>query len=766
MLRFGTKNRRSVRNFSSRREQLRLLALFVPLALVILFMARLRDPKTAAAINTFFAGAEPQQHIKPRPLVAGSAPPRSPTPIPGIRDDVLKTVEDNTYFRTAEKDAWFHFFELVQKEEIGPAQGVPVEYAQLVDQPNVYRGKLVTVRGTARQITQEKPADNDLGIASYYQVVIQPADGANWPIVVYCLELPKGTAVGDRVSLDVSVTGLFFKKLSYTWRDGLGIAPVIVARTLTTGPASGTTAPEALAENVQQAPADNIVESTNKLDDSGNEQNAFQQIMTLAGWDATQLAQFDDGKPLSDAQRVEAIELLRRLRSINSADLAAWSSSDPIPKELEDTDVIRGRLSRLNGIVTKVTKLEPSPEDAARLEMPAYFDCEFETDEFDGPITILTARVPNDWPRDEAIDEVASTNVLFVKRLTDENPPRTLWLAKEIAWHPRFKGQASGMSINELPRDTSDPLLGKSLLGTLNVDVGKFDLVESRGRIRAQERDLFYETMNAAGRVKPSTFVHIAIDDLPIVLNEWQQRVRDGKSGKTNALAREVVRRADNGQYSVALLFNDPQPQIGRLFVFDGVARRAVRVEVGEVADGDGASDVAKRYAIDHYYELEVFTNDSQNYPLIFCVRELPKEFPIGGSIDVPVRIAGFFFKNWLYSTRGRGHSEEPEDAKSTGPQAQFAPLLIGRAPIVLETPTANGRAGQYVLGGLFVLGLAGICAAAAWFARDDRRFRERTAAANYELPAGQSLNDLNLPTADVPMIDLGVQPPARDSSD
>jgi hypothetical protein len=158
----------------------------------------------------------------------------SPTPFPGIRPDLLKTIEDNTYFRTAEKDAWFHFIELMQNETPGTIHAVPVEYAQLVDQPNVYRGKLVTVRGTARQITQEKPAANDLGITSYYRIVIQPADGANWPIIVYCLELPRGVAPGDDLSLDATVTGLFFKKLSYKWRDGLGIAPVIVAKNVTT----------------------------------------------------------------------------------------------------------------------------------------------------------------------------------------------------------------------------------------------------------------------------------------------------------------------------------------------------------------------------------------------------------------------------------------------------------------------------------------------------------------------------------------------------
>ena len=65
--------------------------------------------------------------------------------------------------------------------------------------------------------------------------------------------------------------------------------------------------------------------------------------------------------------------------------------------------------------------------------------------------------------------------------------------------------------------------------------------------------------------------------------------------------------------------------------------------------------------------------------------------------------------------------------------------------------PEGSGR-GKFVLGGLFVLAMAGIWAAAAWFARGDRRFREHTSAAKFDLPAGQSLNDLKLPTADMSM--------------
>jgi hypothetical protein len=761
---------------------LRLLLLFIPLALVIVVMARLRDPKTADTVNNLFTPAEQQTPIRPplgrelgaerRLLIAGVAPePETASSLPSapiaeISPDLLKTIQDNTYFRTAEKEAWFHFIELLQNEKLDPAQAVNVEYVQLVDQPNVYRGKLVTVRGTARQITQEKPAANDLGLTSYYRVVIQPADGANWPIIVYCLELPKGVSPGDDLSLGVKVTGLFFKKLSYKWQEGLGIAPVILAESFSTS--ADIIASASIPASSDEAPvlADGDGDGTIAIDHESNRQDAFQKILSLAGWDSARLAKFDEGASLTDGQRTEALQLLRRLRSIDTASLNAWSNNLGLTEELKNPNNVRGRLCRLNGRVKKVTKHTLPAADAERLEMPAYFECEVNADNLADPVTIFTARVPKGWLQTDHLNDFVTANVLFIKRLTDESPARTLWLAKEIAWHPSIPKPSQSESIDDYFRGARDPLLGKSILGTLLIDVGQLDLVESRGRIRPQERDMFYEIMSAASLIKPSTLARIAKDDLPVVKQEWEARLQSGESERRKVLAREVIRRADEGRYSVAMLFNDPEPQIGRLFVFDGVARRAVRVEVGGASRDGESSAIAQLHDIDHYYELEVFTDDSQNYPLIFCVRELPEGFPVGGGIHVPVRMAGFFFKNWLYSTRGGQPQDETIDGKAPGPRAQFAPLLIGPSPMVLPPAQPVGHAGRFVLGGLFVLGLLGIWIASVRFARDDRRFREKTPAASFSLPPGQSLNDLNLPAVEVPMmIQVDSTPPSPDSS-
>ena len=151
---------------------------------------------------------------------------------------------------------------------------------------------------------------------------------------------------------------------------------------------------------------------------------------------------------------------------------------------------------------------------------------------------------------------------------------------------------------------------------------------------------------------------------------------------------------------------------------------------------------------------MQVFTDDSQNYPLVFCVRELPAGLPIGDDLHVPVRVAGFFFKDWLYTTRGTRDLETGELDPRNGKQ-QHAPLLVGRAPILLQVEDEGRGTAQLVGGGLFLLALGGIWAAAWWLSRGDRRFAERRRVAAHSLPPGQSLNDLNVPVAGEP-INLG----------
>jgi hypothetical protein len=761
MVRLHKPDSRRSPDYSSRWEQLRLLFLIVPLGLVIILMFRLRDPKTAQAINNFFAASENDavagdahdigvvKHSQSR-QVAGEHYVDTTRLFPGVRRELLETIEDNSYFRNAEKDAWFHFIERLQDTEIVFANPIHVEYAQLVEQPDVYRGRLVTVRGTARQITVEKPADNDLGLTSYYRVVIQPADGANWPMMVYALKLPEGISPGDDLSLDVNATGLFFKKLSYRWRDGLGIAPVVVTKYVdaTSSKTSDTVGADSAASPLRPVEREAAVSAPSAPSaDSGT----FQDILSITGWTADRLAKLDDGQRLSREQREEALSLLHRLRRIDSGSLDEWSHELPPNEQLEDPENLRGQLYRLRGRVTNVIRHELPSTDAERLEMPAYFECEMTLDKPARAIRILTTRVPNAWLAAGRLAEPSTAIGLYLKRVRNIDPPADIWLSKEIAWHPskQFDPPAAPPKDELYYSGGIQLQFGKAALGSLGMDVGLLDLIQSHGRIRAEEREAFYQLLDAVDHADEQRLIQHARQNLRLVRRDAEYQLPTATTAEQKVLLKEVMRRAQAGSYSVAPLFNDADRQVGRLFVFDGVARRVARVEVGMTSEGK-PSDVHRRFGIDHYYEIEIFTDDSQNYPLVFCVRELPAGFPTGGDINVPVRIAGFFFKDWLY--RARGSAQVESGTMEPGERPQYAPLLIGKAPIVLAAGHGGNERASYVVGALFLLALGAIVAAAAWFARDERLFRQRTPAANFLLPPGQSLNELNLPVPEEPM--------------
>jgi hypothetical protein len=777
MVRFTRHDRPRPRNYFSRREQWRLMLLILPLGLVIIVMARLRDPIVAQRIDDFFASpadrptVEPIADSEPRlqpgtfrgagqQATAAQAPPtagHASTAVglfPGVQPEWLKSIKDNSYFRNAEKEAWFNFFRVISgtpDEQLKAARGIEADYIQLVDQPDFYRGKLVTVYGYVRQVSEQTPAENALGIKNYYRIVVQPTDGSYWPIFVYCVKLPPNLQTGENGAAgNMKVTGLFFKKLSYPWENGLGTAPVIVANTIEyygaapCGPGLADIHPPTTAD------AWNDSRQTNGAAPADAKQSqpgtSFRDLLVIAGWDVTRLAALDDGKLLSDEQRSQSLELLRRLRTFRSGNLEDWAHDGlDAYTMLKNPGDYRGQLVRVSGRVTKVTRHALSAADAERLEMRAYYECQLMLDNSAGTATIVTGRVPNAWLELEKFEEPASAVALYVKRIGVGDDRSAVWLAKEIAWHPgkpEDDDSQFGQTAGDLFYDKPDDTFGKAVLGAIGMDVGLFDVVEPRGKIRAEERDAFYRLLRCMKDVSDSQLVRFAQNNLPSVRKDWERQLFMAGNAERATLAKEVVSRAAEGRYSVAPLFNDPERQVGRLFVFDGAARRCVRVEVGDRAADGAPIDAAGNFGIDHYYELHVFTDDSQNYPLVFCMRGLPSGFPTGASIHVPVRVAGFFFKDWLYRTRGPGDGDA-EQALAKSERAQFAPLLIGRSPIVLEMPQGGARLGQYVAGGIFVLALAGICAAAVIYARGDRRFRERVVAASFSPPPGQSLNDL-----------------------
>ncbi|MCC7474832.1 MAG: hypothetical protein IT425_05515 [Pirellulales bacterium] len=627
MVRLLKPDRTRPRNYLSRREQWRLWLMFLPLVMVIVAIRWLRDPAHAARVdqalalvtaeeNTPAASGESPPAVKAAPTntAAPPAPNReSPKLFPGVEPAWLETIVDNSYFRKSETAAWFGMFGALLKADdptLQRASRISVGYAQLLNQPHAYRGKLVEVAGTVRQITRQTPAANELGISIYYRLVLQPADQSNWPIFVYCLQLPTEVSLGqDSYSLNARVTGLFFKNLSYDWEKGLGTAPVIVAKSF------------ALDAN-----------------------------------------------------------------------------------------------------------------SAASVNPPA------------------TVPLPPNPPRESASPGPGPP--------TDRSPA------------PSPSPSASLSGVAALESKTPDSSLGAALLDELGMDRKLLKKVTNRGPLRQDDHDAFYELLKAAGQIGANQLARAAQRNIPAARDEWIARRDSATSDRERNLASQSLRALQQGRYDVAPLFNDTANQQGRLFVFDGIAKRVVRIEAGTTAKGL-PSDSLQRFGFDHYYELDVFTDDSQNHPLVFCVRELPPDFPTGETVRLPVRMAGFFLKAWLYRAReieedvvaDEPHSPPSNRLPGDVDPAKYSPLLIGRAPIVLLIEPANSPFVQYIGGAAFVALLVGIWLAVAAYNRGDRRFRLRLPVTLVSLPEGQSLNDLKIPSENSPHSASVALPNAADDS-
>ncbi len=155
----------------------------------------------------------------------------------------LNGVKDKTFSnRPSESDAWFRMLDRVRtssRKQLEEQSLGHVGFLELFRQPQTYRGKVVTIHGTARMAYHVRATKNIYGIAGYYIFIVKPNGGVNSPLTVYALETPPGfPEVKDRdldrttttLFEEVEFTGYFFKNRAYRAKGGSFISPTLVAR--------------------------------------------------------------------------------------------------------------------------------------------------------------------------------------------------------------------------------------------------------------------------------------------------------------------------------------------------------------------------------------------------------------------------------------------------------------------------------------------------------------------------------------------------------
>ncbi|NLS97417.1 MAG: hypothetical protein GXX96_35200 [Planctomycetaceae bacterium] len=416
-------------------------------------------------------------------------------------------------------------------------------------------------------------------------------------------------------------------------------------------------------------------------------------MFEAAGIGNEQLATLAEGDPCQPSSGKILQQMLYRIRQdVRPGDLERWSLGDlDLQRLTDDPEAYRLQVFRLRGRVVSVESCPLSSQGKDDVEFASIWRCRMHLDSDERTVDVLAAHVPKAWSVGKTIDEPAGAMAFFLTTLPpDGDGAAPCFLADRMAWYPpTFLGRL-GMDVGLLDDVVVEPPPQRSPDGSSpDVNWATRQLTES-------DRECFYQMLKAVGAAEDGQ------------LNRWAQ---------------EELKALGESSFSVVPLFNAPQTQQGKLVELTGVARRILPVRVSE-------KEVVDRFGIEEYYQIYLFTDDSQDNPIVFCLHELPKGLPLGDGpgFGEQLTVPGFFFKTWSYRV--------PAVVADGKPQRQLAPLLIGKSARWHPVKAPSGLSPlERLIGTVLLLLILGV----VWwifrqFARGDREFarqvRRRPSAA------------------------------------
>lgn len=173
---------------------------------------------------------------------SASEAPDWPSHLLEVPAKVLASIEDNTLeVRTEESSAFYAVLARIRDLDASVARKAASKntgWVVLMDEPEFYRGRLVTIRGDLHRLQAIKANRNDYGIEQLYTAWISTRDRPKDPIHIFTTSIPDGIPLSQNLSKPVAVTvvGYFFKKEGYftdpTKAAGTHVAPLVLAKSL------------------------------------------------------------------------------------------------------------------------------------------------------------------------------------------------------------------------------------------------------------------------------------------------------------------------------------------------------------------------------------------------------------------------------------------------------------------------------------------------------------------------------------------------------
>jgi hypothetical protein len=424
-------------------------------------------------------------------------------------------------------------------------------------------------------------------------------------------------------------------------------------------------------------------------------------LLEGSGIDAALLAKFIDGKPLDAEERPTLLAVWNGMRQCSQLDFDRYARKPASGIEIAAAEA-RGRLWSVRGNLKSVQPEDLTAEEIDRVyaeveKVPEgdarrkAYRCEIELEGGGPTVLVYSLAFPKGLlGEDKKLGRRVGFQGVGLKNAGTAEAPQPAFAARRLGWYP------------------DNPL------GNLGMDYALFDDVRREADDLKTERECFYQLLATMKRADFANLTALTATKEPV---------------------------------SVVPLFNAPETMHGKLVALEGVARRAVEVKVDEL-------DVQERFGIKQYYEVAVYTADSQQNPLLFNLVELPADFPQGEKIRVHVRIPGAFLTGFYY----RRDATADEQARNIKPGRQKAPLLIGKSLLHYPDPDLTQSPNSV----WFAVGIATallVLVVAVWRATRSEAKTRDVLLKQMAPPPGTSLNDAAVEYQAKPKFD-GIDPP------
>jgi hypothetical protein len=476
-----------------------------------------------------------------------------------------------------------------------------------------------------------------------------------------------------------------------------------------------------------------------------------ESLLPDAGLTEDDLATFESWNgELSEAQADAAARLLFRLQRPGSAGAEVDAAQSVISADSGEISKLEvGQPAFAEGRVVSVATVDLPKPTSVVLDRKRLARCTVKL--ANGKrVVVLSLRVPHAW-HDRSpmlpLDDPVKLHGVVIGSVKTADDRRPLVLTDRLQWYPEANVSAG---LAWLVQHGFDAAL---------LDEVRHALPFARPHEGLEAR-AFYECLAAVALGEPPELAQRIRGRLPSVAEAAKSVMTDtaNKRRDLNAelqstshaerkrllqselrdlqrqrgIAVQVAERADRGLSSVWPMFLEPERHTGDFFLIEGTARRAIRIAVGDAAANEIAPAVTRpgpSTRLKEYYEVDVFTTDSQNQPVICCVARLPEGFPTGEVIREPVRVAGVFFKKWAYTRR----ADVPGVNDNAVPARLAPPIMLAAAPEWLRLFEAP-RSDRGLWGGIAILSLMAV----VWMilARVARRDQlARAQRARYDAP-------------------------------